>query len=194
MAFEKLAFGGGSVWLIGVRFSATTPAIRFEDGSLRRYEVKNLVCGAQLLDKISHTYICCHKKHDPILWLVPGSSIWCFMLYGLHLAGDLARTTTFTVQSEMTQLIMEIPEENSKATNDADKCSVRELYHDMDEEGIIDATICGHTVKRHEDRLGLIFPETTLKEKRQIPCNKMKHTHIYMKRKPCCRVETRSDS
>ena len=87
-----------------------------------------------------------------------------YALYGLHLAGDLARTTAFTLHSEMSQIVMEVPEENSKATTDADKCSVRQLYHDMEEEGICDATICGHSVKQHDDRLGLILPETTLRQ------------------------------
>ncbi|CAJ1344537.1 unnamed protein product [Effrenium voratum] len=63
-------------------------------------------------------------------------------------AGELDRIATCSWKSDAAQVVLEVQEENSKSTSDAEKCSLRELLHDLEEEGVLDTTINSHTVER----------------------------------------------
>lgn len=45
-------------------------------------------------------------------------------------------------------MILEVPESGSKATVDSEKCSLRALLTELEDEGSIDATVNGHELRR----------------------------------------------
>ena len=76
------------------------------------------------------------------------------------LAGDLARLTAFRIDTDLAPVVLEVPEEGSKATQDCERCSLRQLLHELEDEGLTDATLNGHELVRpgagSEHGLGLI--------------------------------------
>lgn len=65
----------------------------------------------------------------------------------LALAGELDRTMVCCWRSDEECVVLEIPEENSKQTTDADKCTWRELIDEITET-IPDITINGHVLEK----------------------------------------------
>ena len=50
--------------------------------------------------------------------------------------------------SEKTKVVLEVQSENSKATSDSEPCSLGQLLREMEEEGITDVGVHGHTCAR----------------------------------------------
>ena len=63
-------------------------------------------------------------------------------------AGELERIATCSWTSDTQEIVLEVTESNSKSSTDAEKCSWRDLLHELEEEGCVDATINGHEVDR----------------------------------------------
>ena len=66
----------------------------------------------------------------------------------LPLGGDLARLCAFSIEQESASVILEVPEAGSKSTVDSEKCSLRQLLTELEDEGITDATVNGHDLRR----------------------------------------------
>ena len=54
----------------------------------------------------------------------------------------------FSIEQESAPIILEVPEAGSKSTVDSEKCSLRQLLTELEDEGITDATVNGHDLRR----------------------------------------------
>ena len=65
------------------------------------------------------------------------------------LGGDpLACTIPCKWNNDTFSVVLEIQSESSKATSDAEPCSLRDLLHELEENNIIDVSLHSHTVER----------------------------------------------
>lgn len=79
-------------------------------------------------------------------WLIRQSF---FRFDGFVLEGDpLACTIPCKWTTDTFNVVLEIQSENSKATSDAEPCSLRDLLHELEENNIIDVSLHSHTVER----------------------------------------------
>lgn len=53
--------------------------------------------------------------------------------------------------NDTTKVVLEVQSETSKRCDDAKPCSIRDLIHEMEEEGIVDTTLHHHSCERPED-------------------------------------------
>ena len=77
--------------------------------------------------------------------------IWkqCFLISLFFLGGDpLACTIPCKWNNDTFSVVLEIQSESSKATSDAEPCSLRDLLHELEENNIIDVSLHSHTVER----------------------------------------------
>lgn len=51
-------------------------------------------------------------------------------------------------QSEKARVVLEVQSENSKATTDSEPCSIGNLLREMEEEGMTDVKLHGHSCSR----------------------------------------------
>lgn len=64
-------------------------------------------------------------------------------------AGDIwATMTEFRVTSDVFPVVLEIAPESGKTTSDSEPCSLRNLLHEFEEEGIVDVKIQNHTLEQ----------------------------------------------
>ena len=54
----------------------------------------------------------------------------------------------FRIDTDLAPVVLEIPEEGSKATQDCERCSLRQLLNELEDEGLTDATLNGHKLVR----------------------------------------------
>ncbi|CAK9050332.1 unnamed protein product [Durusdinium trenchii] len=67
----------------------------------------------------------------------------------MFLPGDaLATTIPFKVTTDTPHMILEVQSETSKATSDSELCPLRKLFQEMEDEGIVDTSIMGHSCAR----------------------------------------------
>lgn len=67
----------------------------------------------------------------------------------MFLPGDaLATTIPFKVTTDTPHMILEVQSETSKATSDSELCPLRKLFEEMEDEGIVDTSIMGHSCAR----------------------------------------------
>ena len=64
------------------------------------------------------------------------------------LPDDLARTCACRWDSDENKVVLEISEPEKKRTTDAQVCSWRELYRDLEDEGHVEVTINSHDIQR----------------------------------------------
>ena len=65
---------------------------------------------------------------------------------GLDLPGDMARIAPVLWTSDLQQVVLEVPDESGKGTRDSERCSIRQLLHELEDEGITDPSINSHEV------------------------------------------------
>ena len=63
-------------------------------------------------------------------------------------AGELECLKTCAFKSDLDRVVLEMPNDSGKGTTDADISSLRALFHEMEEEEIVDCTLNGHEVAR----------------------------------------------
>lgn len=63
------------------------------------------------------------------------------------LPGEVSRTCYAHWTSDQTHVILEVSEGDKKATSDSERCSWRELLHELEDSGMTDATVNSHDVK-----------------------------------------------
>ena len=54
----------------------------------------------------------------------------------------------FNLENDQAPVVLEVPEEGSKSTADTERCSMRQLLRELEDEGLTDATVNGHELKR----------------------------------------------
>ncbi|CAL1174193.1 unnamed protein product [Cladocopium goreaui] len=62
--------------------------------------------------------------------------------------GTLENTCNFELRTDLETAILEISAEGSKTMKDAEPTSLRALLQELEESGIVDATVCCHQVSR----------------------------------------------
>lgn len=60
--------------------------------------------------------------------------------------GDMARVLAVRWTSEKSEVVLEVPDESGKGLQDSDKCSWKQLFHEMLKSGVTDASINSHEV------------------------------------------------
>lgn len=77
-------------------------------------------------------------------------SVLIMVLLQKHfMPGDpLENVVPFKFNTDTMLFILEVQSESSKATSDSELCTMRKLLQEMEEEGIVDTSLMGHSVER----------------------------------------------
>ena len=66
----------------------------------------------------------------------------------------LNRISPVVWKSDLSEVVLEVPGENGKGSNDAEKCSIRQLLHEMEDSGVTDASLNCHEVMQPLSEVG----------------------------------------
>ena len=79
------------------------------------------------------------------------------------MGGECQRLLTVEWKSDLEMVVLEIPQEGSKATTDSERSSWRTLLQELESEAeVVDATINSHTLKRSNNEQGATLTARSL--------------------------------
>ena len=62
------------------------------------------------------------------------------------MTGELARVSTVVWTSDQQHIVLEIPDESSKASSDAQRCTWAQLFREIEDQGVPEFSVNCHTV------------------------------------------------
>ena len=77
-----------------------------------------------------------------------GQFSYFLLAASIPLPDELARTCACRWESDENKVVLEISEPDKKRTTDAQICSWRELFRDLEDEGHVEVTINSHELQR----------------------------------------------
>lgn len=107
------------------------PAVMTSDMNLWEPLMQNIPCCILSWCTAAHIF----NKNHPAFWSFSGG-------------GELGRTKTFAITSDLAKVVMEMPVAGSKATKDSEVSTLRQIFHEMEEEDVVDSSLNGHEVDR----------------------------------------------
>lgn len=60
--------------------------------------------------------------------------------------GEMSRIQPVIWNSDLQQVVLEVPDESGKGTTDSERCSIRQLLRELEDSGTTDPSINSHEV------------------------------------------------